>query len=110
MNTNMGAPREISELEAAKQHIRSLESELRALSGKLGLRAPDLAPDLQMRNQLLSEKLDSLETTLFQLLTEALKPRHSDEALQQAEVLRLAAVEYCQQSQTDPELWKNIAF
>jgi hypothetical protein len=98
------------ELEIAKRRIRQLESELRALSGKLGNRAPDQQAELEARNLLLSEKLDGLETTLFKLLTEALQPRHPDEALQQAEVLRLAAVEYCQQSQTDPELWKNIAF
>jgi predicted nuclease with TOPRIM domain len=97
-------------LQASKQRIRSLESELRAIAGKLGNRAPDQAPDLQMRNQALATKLESLETTLFQLLTDQLNPRHTDEALRQAEVLRLAAVEYCQQSQTDPELWKNIAF
>jgi len=91
----------LSPLETAKQRVRALEAELRDL---------EQYPELERRNQELATELEALESRLFDLLAAPLNPRHSDEALQQAEVLRLAAVEYCQQSKTDPELWKNIAF
>jgi hypothetical protein len=93
-----------------KERIRGLEADLRGLAGKLGNRAPEQAPDLARGNEELSSRLEGLESSLFLLLTEQFKPRHSDEALQQAEVLRQATLEYCQQAKIDPELWKNIAF
>lgn len=99
-----------SGLAGLKSRIRTLEAELRALSGQIGNRSPAQEPDLEARNRELALKLDGLENRLFTLLTDNLKPRQSDEALQKAEVLRLATVEFCQQSQIDPELWKNIAF
>ena len=93
-----------------KERIVALEAELKAMAGKLRNRAPEHAPELARANQQLTRQLDELEQSLFLLMTESLKPRQEDEALQQAEVLRQAVVEYCQQSKVDPELWKNIAF
>jgi hypothetical protein len=93
-----------------KARMRTLQGELRTLSGKLVNRSPEKAPAVQAENQELRRRLTQLETSLFALLTEGYKPRHAEDSKQQAEVLRLSAIEYFQQTQTDPELWKNIAF
>lgn len=95
----------IKELQAA---IVRLQKELRTMKGQFSNRDPRLLRTLQQENEALQKRLARLETALLGLLLDAFRPRTVEEEKQQYEILRLAAVEFCQKANVDPEIWKNL--
>lgn len=96
----------INELQA---QAATLVGELRIYEGRIANRNPALAAKLKTENLVLTKRIAALEKALLAISLDVLKPRINDDAKLQYEILRQAAVEFCKKTNTDPEIWKNIA-
>jgi hypothetical protein len=86
-----------------KTQVQALEKENRTLSGRVANRSGVRMSDLEKEAQLLKLRLGALEKALFEIIEEGFQPQTPEE-------LRLSALEYFKESNTNPELWKNLAY
>lgn len=97
-------------IDAIQETCKTIEGELRTLSGRFKNRDPALIKPLQAENAQISARLALLEKAFLGLLVETTKPRQVEEMKTQLDILKSSAVEYFRKANINPDLWKNIAF
>jgi len=93
-----------------QENLKTLEGELRTLSGRFANRDPAQVVPLQKENKELHDRLDVILRAYFALMSEATKPQQTEAMKEKLEVLKQSATEYFRKVNINPELWKNIAF
>jgi|GEM_PF-3797921 len=100
------AANQITEME---RRISEIEKEIRILEGRATNRNPATIQRIQAENELLRQRQTRLKRATYLLLRETLVSAQAADLRTQNEILRLAGVEFCQQYNVNPELWKNLA-
>ena len=95
--------------ELTKQ-VTQAEQEIRIMHGKFTNRSPARVQELKTENAAAKKRVETLQKALFGLLMEGFEPRQADDFNLKFESLRQATIEFCKQSNIDPEIWKKIAY
>lgn len=98
-----------SRIKDLQARIIALQMEVRTMQGRFANRDPKLLRLLKKENADLKARILLLEKAFYGLMLDALEPRNSEEENIRYGILREATVEYCKNTNVDPEIWKNLA-
>ncbi|MEK6579914.1 MAG: hypothetical protein AABZ55_11860 [Bdellovibrionota bacterium] len=95
-------------IESLKKQIVETEKKLRVAHGKITNRDPEQNLKYKLENEELVKRQTALERALLSLAMDSDKPRRAEDETLHYEILRKAVVDFCKNTNVDPELWKSI--
>ena len=92
------------------KEVTEMENQIRVYGGQVANRDPKLIEQATAMQETQKAKRQKLETALYALMFDSLKPRSQGEVEFQFNLLRKTAVDYMSQVGVDEAVWKDLAY